>query len=101
MNVPTVNEYPARNQLSTPESSIPKLFPIISSGDRQTPTFVWVMNWAMQTIVMNNASLRGENVSEIERAVDTGFRLGLSSMAKGAIFVAGTVSSRERLLCRG
>jgi len=70
MYVPTVDEYPAEKQLSIPEWSIPKLLP------------VWIMNYVMQTIVMNSASQRGGKSLRLEGADDTGYRL-LLSVANG------------------
>lgn len=63
-------------------SVTPKLAPRMSRFDRQTPTLVWVMNWAMQTIVTKRASRHGENVCAMDGAVDARLRVDLPSMVK-------------------
>jgi hypothetical protein len=78
--VPTVKEYPAKNQLEIPGSVIPKLSATISSGERTIPMLVCVMNCPMQTKVMNRTSWMGENVEASDFADGTGSRSSLSAI---------------------
>lgn len=59
MNVPTVKEYPAINQLNIPGLVMSKLCPMMSSGDRQAPKAAWVMNWAIHTTATKTNSCAG------------------------------------------